>query len=180
MRRYHKVFANTDTVVYISVEHTEKLTPMLNCENPDRWSIRASLGRKGRNGRWRLHLFGEVAFVFEAIQQFKEGYCDGWNADMVKAIAAMENDVHLNDLNAGTIEQKKAIRTYLEKSGKEFDYADVCAYLKSIGLYEVEVNGKPYKYGHGWLWHPVSKENADFLYNLPNPIDKTKIPAWAI
>ena len=59
-------------------------------------------------------------------------------------------DYHLNSMHAGTVEQEQA----LKKAGI-VDYAEACEYLKSINLYEVEYNGKPYEYGHGWLYQAL-------------------------
>lgn len=56
---------------------------------------------------------------------------------------------HLNDMHAGTPEQERAVEEY--KKTHEYDYTEVCEYLKTIGLYEVDLNGKPYRYGHAWL-----------------------------
>lgn len=71
---------------------------------------------------------------------------------------------HLNDLNAGT----KAQTLALEKAGLTGagNYDKAVEYLKRRGLYEVKLTpteakynpryaGKPYKYGHGWLYRPI-------------------------
>ena len=71
---------------------------------------------------------------------------------------------HLNDLNAGT----KAQTLALEKVGltSASNYSKAVEYLKRVGLYEVKLTpteakynpryaGKPYQYGHGWLYRPI-------------------------
>ena len=65
---------------------------------------------------------------------------------------------HLNDMHAGTIEQEKAIKDW-ENKGNKYDYTAACEYLKSINLYEVEYNGKPYKYGHAWLYQAIPEND---------------------
>jgi len=70
---------------------------------------------------------------------------------------------HLNDMHAGTREQKNALNEAVEAgkfpSRSASYYTEHCEYLKSIGLYEVEVDGKPYKYGHGWLLWEIPSED---------------------
>lgn len=67
---------------------------------------------------------------------------------------------HLNGIHAGTPEQEKAVEEWKAK-GNKYNYAEACGMLKNCGLYEVPLNadligtrkadGKPYKYGHGWV-----------------------------
>lgn len=72
---------------------------------------------------------------------------------------------HLNDMHAGTIEQEKAIDDW-ESKGNHYDYTSACDYLKSIGLYEVEYNGKPYKYGHAWLYWDIPEYDLKVIQAL--------------
>ena len=83
--------------------------------------------------------------------------------DVDKFIDVWE-EYHLNDLHAGTPEQEDALD---KEFGKNYpDYAIQCAYLKEIGLYEVELNGKPYKYGHAWLFEEVPQDVLDFVVDF--------------
>lgn len=72
---------------------------------------------------------------------------------------------HLNGLHAGTKEQesvlKKATENGILSSCGANNYKECCDYLKEIGLYEVEVNGKPYKYGTGWLHENIPEEDLE-------------------
>lgn len=68
---------------------------------------------------------------------------------------------HLNDMHAGTPEQEIALERCQSK-----DYDDRCNYLKLVGLYEVEYDGKPYKYGHGWLYQPIPDDDFELIVNL--------------
>lgn len=69
-----------------------------------------------------------------------------------KKLIDLWHKYHLNDMNAGTKGQEKAIEEAIKKKKLEnYDYDKTCKYLKSIKLYEVMYYGKPYKYGHGWL-----------------------------
>ena len=40
--------------------------------------------------------------------------------------------------------------------------------LRLLGLYEVEHEGKPYKYGHGWLYRPIPAADLARIWNLLN------------
>jgi hypothetical protein len=79
--------------------------------------------------------------------------------DLFLEIKDLWEKYHLNDMNAGTLEQTRALK------GKRFDYTEACEYLKEKGLYEVdtEIDGRimTYKYGHSWLYNPIPE--ADLL-----------------
>lgn len=84
------------------------------------------------------------------------------------ALAVLEeiNDLwkkhHLNSAHAGTEEQEKALEGF---SG---DYEARCNRLKELDLYEVQHEGKPYKYGHGWIYRPILEEDLARIWNLLN------------
>lgn len=73
---------------------------------------------------------------------------------------------HLNAMNAGTVEQEK----WLRENGyyDHYDYTKACEGLKSAGLYEVPhpETGKPYKYGHGWVYRAISTEDMTAILEL--------------
>lgn len=71
---------------------------------------------------------------------------------------------HLNDLHAGTPEQEKALKEV--NLGRACDYDKACDYLKSIGLYEVEYQGKPYRYGSGWIFYPIPQDDLKKIHQL--------------
>ena len=73
-------------------------------------------------------------------------------------------------MHAGTREQENALNEAV-KAGKiqsrsANNYTECCEYLKSIGLYEVEFNGKMYKYGHGWLYWEIPTEDIQEIETL--------------
>lgn len=72
---------------------------------------------------------------------------------------------HLNDMHAGTIEQEEAIDNW-KKQGNKYDYNEVCEFLKSVGLYEVEYEGNPYKYGHGWIYRAIPQNDLEEIKAL--------------
>lgn len=75
---------------------------------------------------------------------------------------------HLNDMNAGTPEQEDALKMKDPQLCWASNYAEACEYLKSIGLYEVMVDGKPYKYGHGWLHREIPLGDLQLIKLLLN------------
>lgn len=72
---------------------------------------------------------------------------------------------HLNDMHAGTPEQENALITQFGNR-RANDYKKHCEYLKSIGLYEVQHNGKPYRYGFGWLKWEIPAEDIEIIKSL--------------
>lgn len=82
---------------------------------------------------------------------------------------------HLNGMHAGTPEQEEAIAKW-EAEGNKYDYEKVCEMLKSCGLYEVPLNadligtrkadGKPYKYGYGWVISYIPKKDLEEIKAL--------------
>lgn len=96
-------------------------------------------------------------------------YCGGQCLDEIYDFRKADKDFkkvydwwkeyHLNDLKAGTREQERAVKEWKEK-GNRYDYTEVCEYLKSIDMYEVDFygytltkkyNGEKYRYGSDWI-----------------------------
>lgn len=69
---------------------------------------------------------------------------------------------HLNDMHAGTPEQESFVDNWKRNGGKQ-DYYSVCTALKDAGLYEVEHNGKPYRYGSSWLYQEIPVEDINAI-----------------
>ena len=84
--------------------------------------------------------------------------------EMLKEIIRLWKAYHLNDLHAGTPEQEKAVKEV--NLGLACDYDKACDYLKSIGLYEVEYQGKPYRYGSGWIFYPIPQDDLKKIHQL--------------
>lgn len=79
---------------------------------------------------------------------------------------------NLNDMHAGTPAQEKCladnqaevkeVQTKMEEATAPMlrfhcdeYYSACCEVLRRHGLYEVDINGQPYTYGHGWLYKPI-------------------------
>lgn len=84
---------------------------------------------------------------------------------LFKRINKLWNLYHLNDMNAGTPDQENAIEQW-KVNGNKYDYTAACEYLKSINLYEVEHEGKPYKYGHKWIYASIPENDLQDIKNL--------------
>ena len=110
------------------------------------------------------------------------GQCLGTIAGYVKdplfqKIFRLWEIYHLNGCHAGTPEQEAAVKEW-RKTVKSYGYTAACEHLKSIGLYEVpaekadlyrkrdETKGKPYQYGHEWLFHPIPEEDIREIESL--------------
>lgn len=83
---------------------------------------------------------------------------------------------HLNTMHAGTERQEEALDAWHEKQKAEkpdaiilYDYRRDCEYLESIGLLFDEINGKPYKYGCGWLTRVIPEETVKRIEELLKP-----------
>ena len=87
------------------------------------------------------------------------------NHHTFKEIYKLWKKYHLNDMNAGTIEQEKAIKEHEYLFG-EMDYTAECEYLKSINMFEVPLNGEVYKYGYGWLYREIPIHDLNKIENL--------------
>jgi hypothetical protein len=93
---------------------------------------------------------------------------------------------HLNGMNAGTPEQKKAIEDW-KAAGNRYDYTAACEYLKSINLYEVpfsglsvghEWHGEPYKYGHGWIVEEIPAAALAEIAGYMSEKNGENVPEW--
>lgn len=69
---------------------------------------------------------------------------------------------HLNDMCAGTVRQSDFIEQYrYDHPEWRYEYDEACEILKKHDLlYDKQylVDGKPYKYGEGWLFHEIPHE----------------------
>lgn len=116
-----------------------------------------------------FHAMGSI-YNMTHTNVFRGGQCLDTIAEYIhtplfKKIYRLWKLYHNNDLHAGTMEQENAI---LAKFGNRnaSNYKEHCDYLKSIGLYEVDYKGKPYKYGHGWLKHEIPVEDIKEIESL--------------
>ena len=90
------------------------------------------------------------------------------NNKLFAEIKRLWKTYHLNAFNAGTQEQSKALAEEYERTGIKLDFDQQCDFLKSKGLYEVQHNGKPYRYGSDWIKNPIPQQDLDKIYALIN------------
>lgn len=83
---------------------------------------------------------------------------------------ASEKDTIREELRKSAWEKAKAEIGYSDNYFNEWqrwhgsdwnNYSVDCELLKRHGLYEVEVDGKPYKYGHGWLYRAIPESDLN-------------------
>lgn len=73
--------------------------------------------------------------------------------DLLNRVHRLWKKHHLNDTHAGTPEQEKALEAIGGASASR--YSEQCDYLEKLGLLTVEWEGKPYTYGHGWIYRDI-------------------------
>ena len=80
--------------------------------------------------------------------------------EKVEWLVRVWDKYHLNDMQPGTPEQMEALGDMPDMP--EW-YAAACEHLKAKGLYEVQLEGKPYKFGHRWLTAPIPEEHLTVM-----------------
>lgn len=106
-------------------------------------------------------------------------YAPGWDADKVTKFRAIWDEWHLNTTSAGSPRQNEFLKQYMKGNPDfRYDYPVVVKLLEEAGLSpdtEHEHEGKPYRYGHAWLYREVPEDVINWLQALP---DTDKTPAW--
>ena len=72
---------------------------------------------------------------------------------------------HLNDMHSGTEEQEAELDRWHSGSDR-YSYEDDVKHLKDVNLYEVQYDGKPYKYGSGWLYRPIPEDDLSIIKKI--------------
>lgn len=104
-------------------------------------------------------------------------YSELANNKLYKKIYKFWTLYHLNGMHAGTKEQEKFIAKHKDDIHNIFKelalhrtyvstYEATCELLKRHNLYEVQYNGKPYKYGHGWLFYKIPTKDLKEIEKL--------------
>jgi hypothetical protein len=122
----------------------------------------------------------EKGLVFSASGHYNGG--GGQNLDEISKAYPQDQTVqrickvwkryHLNDMRAGTPEQEKVIREWLENNPNEkYDYTIACAILGQENLYIVDLplpndfigrfHQPTHKYGSSWIFEPIPQEVLD-------------------
>lgn len=108
----------------------------------------------------------DIVWGGQCVDEVYNGYKEQLqNRKLYEEIMDLWKKYHLSDMHAGTEEQEQLIEEW-KAQGNRYDYTEVCEYLKSIGKYEVEYEGKPYKYGHGWLYREIPEKDLARIKEL--------------
>ncbi len=99
----------------------------------------------------------------------KEGELEA--SPLILEVLELWDKYHLNHLCPGTPEQEEAVQKGFEtgaikKFQKESFYEQAVAYLKSVGLYEVQHGGKPYCYGSGWIHKQIPQRDLKRIQEI--------------
>ena len=85
--------------------------------------------------------------------------------DFASEKETIKNELRNNAWNKAKIEFNYSENYFKEwqnwNSSKWDSYTVDCELLKRHGLYEVEVDGKPYKYGHAWLYRAIPENDMN-------------------
>ena len=130
---------------------------------------------KEYNGVWEFTASGNIWNT-----RHTDVYCGGQCLDDIakyvhnpefKEIYRLWKKWHLNTMHAGTEKQEEALDAWHQsQQGKNkrafFDYKKDCEYLDSIGLLFDDYDGKPYKYGCGWLTRIIPADEQEKILKL--------------
>lgn len=105
----------------------------------------------------------------DTIAEYRRDLLEAGTVGTFNFLYNMWKKYHLNDMHSGTPEQEAAIEKW-KAEGNKYDYTEVCKYLESIGLYEVEYHGLEYngmyKYGHGWLYQSIEPDDLNRIFKV--------------
>lgn len=138
--------------------HTHYAKVEITLENPDKKPVLSISGSIIADG---IHSFGQC------LDTIKEYVNDDPVFDEIYRLWEL---YHLNDMHGGTPEQEKALEDAVSagklKTYGANNYNESCDYLKSVNLYEVTVDNKPYKYGHSWLYEAIPDDDLNMIKML--------------
>lgn len=172
MERYIYQFGNYNNLYkgYVFVEIRDKEEgPELSITagyGPSRDCVAIGAGVKDIIGYWMNERYGNRL-------------SEEWEEILLRLFEVADK-YHLNTLTPGSPLQEAAIDMW--KRHHEYSYDAACEYLKTLGIYEDKTyihNGKPYKYGHAWLYTPIPEDVLEFVRHLPDPVEPDKAFKWA-
>lgn len=87
--------------------------------------------------------------------------------DFASEKETIRNELRNNAWNKAKIEFKYSENYFKEwqnwNSSKWDSYTVDCELLKRHGMYEVEKDGEPYKYGHGWIYYEIDDYDKNLI-----------------
>jgi hypothetical protein len=149
--------------IFCFVEYRDGRLSITGVEGPT-----ASGNCIGGAGQIDMHLRSQIGDIRPA---------PAWDRSMLDRFFAVWKEHHLNDMKAGSPDQRAFLRDNgLEAAG----YEGICEVLAEAGLNpdpNYQHDGQPYRYGSAWLREEVPQDVLDFLRNLPDA-DRPCPAAW--
>lgn len=108
-------------------------------------------------------------------------FAPGWDAARAKKFLCIWRRWHLNDIQAGTPSQMRALRRAEVLLAGEHIVDYFAWAMSTLAAANLEpdpgylVQGRPYRYGTDWLTEPVPSGVIAWLQSLP---DTDRTPAW--
>jgi len=102
-------------------------------------------------------------------------YENSLDCPLLAALLPMWKKYHLNGMTAGSKRQEKAIDEW-KRAGGKYEYDAACKELKRRRLYtdgKLLVDGKPYKYGHSWLFREIPADDLAFIRKIMDDMELT-------
>ncbi len=120
---------------------------------------------------------GQIVMGYSEPGQVEKIVCaPGWTHEKIHEFFRAWNKWHLNDCQAASPAQMEALNE-MPKPANDY-YEAASAFLASRGLNPDPSyihDGKPYMYGHAWLYKEVPAEVLAWFQALP---DTDIVPAW--
>lgn len=145
-------------------------------------SVNISLRDLDGNGHYEFSAIGMIwnarntkcVVTGQCLDTIKKYRVGELNNEVFNEIYDLWKKHHLNGMHSGTMRQESAIR---EKFGNidENDYQEKCDYLRSIGLYEADLedgelnlhgSSKGYLYGTGWIYRIIPEKDLTRIKEL--------------
>lgn len=89
-------------------------------------------------------------------------WSDGWTAEKLSKLLDIWEQWHLNDVRAGTPEQRKILKDVEKQRGSSLNYEQACSELQIHGMY----NHNGHLYGAEWLFEQLPEDVVAFVMAL--------------
>lgn len=158
-------FAKKDKKGYARQSNVVEVTLRLDIQDSSKPKFGCSATVVGRNGRG-ANRCGQV------MDYINENFLDKIaNVESFRVLYGLWSKWHLNDMHAGTVEQRKCLETYSKEradsgiSGR-ITFEESVEVLKKHNLYIVEHNGELYRYGSGFIYDEIDPTDLKSIYQF--------------
>lgn len=133
----------------------------LEISDPSKPKFAVSGSITGDNNRGYISSDQNLDTIAKYVEQLEK-------KDLFLKILGFWKKWHLNEFNAGTDEQEDAIDSYIQEHGikEELFYSERREILEEKGLLIVDLDGKPYEYGTGWLYRSIDQNDLKEICKL--------------